>query len=119
LRQPHDISQVLHSQLGRRVYPLDRLSSAGITMIVAVEYFNPAHDTGGQFLVATNKKKLLVTDFFGNVLREIIYYDDLGILGSINDLALITSGPDAGAFAAAVDKGNNAGSEIIVFKLRN
>lgn len=113
------------SRTGALLRSID-LSSAGVAGIGAVEYFNPAHESGGQFLVVTKfppfpEKKLLVTDFYGNILQKISYPDDLGIsdLCWITDLALITSGPDAGAFAATVARGNNAGYEIIVFKLRD
>lgn len=105
------------SRTGALVRSID-LSAAGITSIVAVEYFNPTHESGGQFLMATTDKKFLVTDFNGAVQKEISYMDDLGILSTVNDIALVTSGPDAGAFAITAERGNNAGSEIILFKIK-
>jgi hypothetical protein len=78
----------------------------------ALEFFNPAHHTGGQFLVFGDAYRAVVADFNGNPVSEFNYRDKLGSLQPA-DLAYITNGPNAGAFAL-IDQGN---SELIIFNL--
>lgn len=86
---------------------------AGITRVTAVTPFNPAHPSGGQFLVFDNTQDLaVVTDFNGNKLSQFSIKEAFKVLNP-SAVAAITTGPDAGAFALT----NTETSEIVVFRL--
>ncbi len=88
------------------------LSPTGINAVVGVAFFNPAHPSGGQFLVIDSRStdRAIITDFEGNLLDEFNYRSGLGLLNA-QDVSAITTGPQAGAFSI-VDTGN---SEIVIF----
>ena len=91
------------------------LAPTGITAIGGVAYFNPAHPSGGEFLILdtnTATHRAIITDFNGNLLSEFNYRDKLGVL-SATDVAFISTGPQAGAFSL-VDFDS---SELVVFRL--
>lgn len=88
------------------------LAATGLLGFGSTEFFNPAHPTGGQFLVFGNGYRAVVTDFNGNPISEFNFRDKLRTLGAV-DLAYITNGPNAGAFAM-IDPAN---SELIIFSL--
>jgi hypothetical protein len=88
------------------------LAPTGLTAFGAVEFFNPAHSTGGQFLVFGNGYRAVVADFNGHQISEFNYREKLGTLGA-SDLAYITNGPNAGAFAML----DGANSELVIFTL--
>jgi len=102
------------SRTGAVVRTID-LAPTGITAVRGVAYFNPAHPSGGEFLIidanpATHRA--IITDFNGNLLSEFNYRDKLGVLQAF-DVAFISTGPQAGAFSL-VDTNS---SELIVFRL--
>ena len=87
----------------------------GVQMVRSVAFFNPSHPTGGQFLIHVEPgRRVLITDFNLNVLSEFDAYSALGFtrIGE-NDLAAITSGIYAGAFAMIGDTG-----ELVVFTIK-
>lgn len=102
------------SRTGALVRTID-LAPTGITAIGGVAYFNPAHPSGGEFLILDADQAIeraIITDFNGNLLSEFNYRDKLNVLSAV-DVALISTGPQAGAFSL-VDFDS---SELIVFRL--
>lgn len=91
------------------------LAPTGITAVGGVAYFNPAHPSGGEFLIIDGNQtahRIIITDFNGNLLSEFNYRDKLGVLQAF-DVAFISTGPQAGAFSLV----DTNGSELIVFRL--
>lgn len=92
------------------------LTPTGVTVREGgIEFFNPAHPSGGQFMIldaSFTTHRALITDFNGNVLGEFNYRTGLGLLTPL-DLTAITTGAQAGAFAIT-DPEN---SEIVIFRL--
>ena len=91
------------------------LAPTGITTIAGSAYFNPAHPSGGEFLILDGNAathRAIITDFNGNLLSEFNYRDKLGVLQAL-DVAFISTGPQAGAFSLV----DSNGSELIVFRL--
>jgi hypothetical protein len=89
------------------------LSAIGIGAINGVAYFNPLHPSGGQFLIFDFTSRAVITDFNGELISEFNYRDELGLFGVMGASA-ITTGPQAGAFAALSSEGS---PEIVVFRL--
>ncbi len=87
------------------------LAPLGIAFVGSLAYFNPDHPSGGEFLLFANDGRALIADLQGTVIDE-FDYRQLG-LWSPMDLAAITTGPQAGAFAV-VDFDT---CELIVFRL--
>lgn len=88
------------------------LSETGIDGARAIAFFKTDPSSDGKFLIAGGPgTRAVVTDFAGTLLDEFDYRETLGII-ILNDFAAITSGPQAGAFAAT-DRDN---SEIVVFE---
>lgn len=86
---------------------------AGLTRITAATFFNPAHPSGGQFLVIDGPTNTaVVTDFAGAVLDKFSIRDTLGLL-TPTAVTAITTTRDAGAFAIS----NGENSELVVFRL--
>jgi hypothetical protein len=75
------------------------LAPMGIGRISALAYFNPLHPTGGQFLIFDYEGRAVITDFYGNPMREFDYREELG-LPYVSGASAITNGPQAGAFTA-------------------
>jgi hypothetical protein len=88
------------------------LACTGARGVSAVEFYNPAHPSGGQFLVVASSNRVLRTDFDGNLLGELNSRTHLGVLTPA-DITAITTGPQAGAFAMT----DSSGGELVVFRL--
>lgn len=102
------------SRTGAVVRTID-LAPTGITAVRGIAYFNPAHPSGGEFLIIDANQaahRVIITDFNGNLLGEFNYRDKLNVLQAV-DVAFISTGPQAGAFSL-VDTNS---SELIVFRL--
>lgn len=105
------------SRAGSLVRTID-LSATGAIGIGGIEYFEDPQEGGGRLLVMSATGRVFVTDLNGNsrnpdgsLLREFNSRVKLGLITSI-DIAAITSGPLAGAFAI-VDR---PGGEIVIFR---
>jgi hypothetical protein len=92
------------------------LSPIGIGSVSGVAYFNPLHPSGGQFLIfdSTFSGRAVFTDFNGVLMSEFNYRNELAILGAAA-ISAITTGPQAGAFAAISSGGS---PELIVFRVK-
>jgi hypothetical protein len=103
---------VFFSRTGPLVNSLDL--SGIIGGIAAIAFFNPGDPSGGHLLIASGSfgHRLLVVDLNGNLLQQFDYRASLGVV-SIQDLAAITTGPQAGAFSLVTSDT----SEIVVFRL--
>jgi hypothetical protein len=105
----------VYSRLGVHVRTID-LAPAGVGLIAAVAFFDPGHPSSGRFLVlesnAVFTARAVVVDFDGNLLGEFDYREALGLY-TPGGVAAITTGPDAGAFAAVDLRAN----ELVVFRL--
>jgi hypothetical protein len=88
------------------------LACTGTQGITALDYFNPADPSGGQFIILGSAGRVLITDFNGNLLREFNSRVKLGLFSPV-DIAAITTGPQAGAFSV-VDPGSG---EMAIFRL--
>ena len=110
---PHSPTDIfLFNRDGEHVGTID-VSGTGIVALWEIAFFNPDPSSDGKFLIIGGPgNRAVVTDFAGNLLDEFDYRETLGIIVP-RDLASITSGPQAGAFAAT-DFDN---SEIVVFEL--
>jgi hypothetical protein len=97
------------SRTGALVRTID-LTCTGTRGIGGFAYFE--EDGLGRLLVLASAGRVLVTDLNGNLLREFNLRVRLGMLGAA-DLSAITTGPQAGAFAAV----DSTGSELVVFRL--
>jgi hypothetical protein len=89
------------------------LKDTGIAWIDAVAYFDAGQ--GGRLLVLDHPfvgEHAYVTDLDGTLLASFSYREQLGVIRPF-ELAAITTGPDAGAFALVDDYA----SEIVVFNL--
>jgi hypothetical protein len=105
---------VVVSRRGELIREID-LAPAGIAQIDALTAFV----TGDRMLVLGSSGldggRAIVIDSAGTALQEFNYQNDLDMLAA-HDLATITSGPHAGAFAA-VDA--FPGFEVVVFRLNS
>lgn len=104
----------IRSRTGAAVRTID-YAPTGITTIGGVAYFDPAHTSGGRLLVfdgLVSAHRAVITDFNGLLLGDFNYRDKLNALVA-QDVAFISTGPQAGAFSL-IDTDN---SELIVFTL--
>ncbi|HEX6183771.1 MAG TPA: hypothetical protein VFZ44_07665 [Pyrinomonadaceae bacterium] len=97
------------SRTGALVRTID-LTCTGTQGIGGIAYFEEAGS--GRLLVLASAGRVLVTDLNGNLLREFNLRVRLGMM-TASDLSAITTGPQAGAFAAV----DSTGGEIVVFRL--
>ena len=97
------------SRAGALVRTID-LTCTGTQGVGGIAYFEEAG--AGRLLILASAGRVLVTDLNGNLLREFNLRVRLGMLGAA-DLSAITTGPDAGAFAAV----DSSGGEMVVFRL--
>jgi hypothetical protein len=106
---------VLHilSRTGQVDRTID-LTAFGVSGYIDAAYFNPAHLSGGQFLVLTpnTTSRALVLDFYGNFLGEFNYRQAIGAT-SPYALFPITSGTNAGTFGLL----DNEGNELFIFRM--
>ncbi len=106
------------SRAGALVRTID-FSSTGTAGIGGIEYFEDPQGGGGRFLVLGGIGRVFVTDLNGNsrnadgfLFGEFNLRVKLGLI-TRNDIAAITSGPLAGAFAVT----DASGGEIVIFRL--
>ena len=106
------------SRAGSLVRTLD-LSATGTGGIAGIEYFEDPKGGGGRLLILSSTGRVFITDLSGSsrkadgaLFGEFNSRVKLGLI-TRNDLAAITSGPLAGAFAT-VDRD---GGEIVIFRL--
>lgn len=108
------------SRAGVLVRTID-LAPTGTAGSVALEYFEDPQGGGGRLMVLSAFGRVFITDLNGNSRKP-----DGSLFGEFNsrvkfglitrsDLAAITSGPLAGAFAIA----DASGGEIVIFRLDN
>lgn len=106
------------SRTGTLVRTVD-FSSTGTASIGAIEYFEDSQGGGGRFLVLGGFGRVFITDLDGNsrnadgfLFGEFNLRVKLGLI-TRNDIAAITTGPLAGAFAVV----DGSGGEIVIFRL--
>ena len=106
------------SRTGTLVRTID-FSSTGTTNVSGIEYFEDSQGGGGRFLVLGGIGRVFITDLDGNsrnangfLFGEFNLRVKLGLI-TRNDIAAITSGPLAGAFAIT----DSSGGEIVIFRL--
>ena len=106
------------SRTGALVRTID-FSSTGVAGIGGIEYFEDSQGGGGRFLVLGGIGRVFVTDLDGNsrnangfLFGEFNLRVKLGLI-TRNDIAAITSGPLAGAFAVT----DASGGEVVIFRL--
>jgi hypothetical protein len=94
-------------------------SSTGTAGLAGIEYFEDAEGGGGRFIVLGGVGRVFITDLDGNsrdangfLFGEFNLRVKLGLI-TRHDIAAITSGPLAGAFAIT----DSSGGEIVVFRL--
>lgn len=97
------------SRAGTLVRTID-LTCTGTQGFGGLAYFEEGG--AGRLLVIASAGRILVTDLNGNLLREFNLRVRLGMMGAA-DLSAITTGPQAGAFAAV----DSTGGEFVVFRL--
>lgn len=108
------------SRAGALVRTID-LSATGTAGIGGVEYFEDALSGAGRLMILGGIGRVFITDLDGNsrnadgfLFGEFNLRVKLGLI-TRNDLAAITSGPHAGAFAVV----DSSGGEIVIFRLDN
>lgn len=106
------------SRTGTLVRTID-LAGTGTGGIAGVEYFEDPQGGGGRLLVISAFGRIIVTDLDGNSrgpngvpLGEFNSRVKFGLI-TRNDVAAITSGPLAGAFAIV----DSSGGEVVIFRL--
>ncbi len=106
------------SRAGTLVRTID-LAATGAGGVNGVEYFEDPQGGGGRLLLIAAFGRMIVTDLNGNsrrpdggLFREFNSRVKLGLI-TRNDLAAITSGPLAGAFAIV----DSNGGEVVIFRL--
>lgn len=106
------------SRAGTLVRTID-LAATGAGGVNGVEYFEDPQGGGGRLLLISAFGRMIVTDLNGNsrrpdgaLFREFNSRVKLGLI-TRNDLAAITSGPLAGAFAIV----DSNGGEVVIFRL--
>jgi len=100
------------SRTGSLDRTIDLAASAGITDLGSFTFFNPVHSSGGQFMIISNDRRILITDFNGVALREFNALTEFGFLEP-ELVSAVTTGPQAGAFSCV-----DADGEMVVFKLK-
>lgn len=106
------------SRTGTLVRTID-LTGTGTAGINGLEYFEDPQGGGGRLMLIAGFGRMIVTDLDGNSRRpDGILFGEFNVrvkLGLItrNDVAAITSGPLAGAFAIV----DNSGGEVVIFRL--
>ena len=106
------------SRAGTLVDTID-LTCTGVGGIADFAYFDDPMGGGGRFIILGSGGRVFVTDLGGNprnagggLYREFNSRVKLGLV-SPNGITAITTGPFSGAFAAV----DNAGGEVVVFRL--
>jgi len=106
------------SRAGALVRTID-VSATGTSGIGGLEYFEDPHGGGGRFLMLSGAGRVFITDLNGNsrnadgfLLGEFNSRVKFGLI-TRSDLAAITSGPLAGAFAIT----DGATGELVIFRL--
>jgi len=106
------------SRAGTLVRTID-LAATGIASVNGVEYFEDSQGGGGRLLVIASVGRMIITDLDGNSRRpngtlfgEFNSRVRFGLI-TRNDVAAITSGPLAGAFAIV----DSSGGEVVIFRL--
>jgi hypothetical protein len=106
------------SRAGALVRTLD-LSATGIAGVNGLEFYEDPKGGGGRLLLIASVGRMIVTDLDGNSRRPdgVLFgeFNSRVKLGLItrNDVAAITSGPHAGAFAIV----DSSGGEVVIFRL--
>ena len=106
------------SRAGALVRTID-LAATGTTGVNGIEYFEDPQEGGGRLLLLAGLGRMIVTDLDGNSRRangtlfgEFNVRVKFGLI-TRNDVAAITSGPNAGAFAIV----DSSGGEVVIFRL--
>lgn len=106
------------SRTGTLVRTID-IAGTGAAGVNGVEYFEDPQGGGGRLLLLAAFGRMIVTDLDGNqrnadgiLFGEVNFRVKFGLI-TRNDVAAITSGPHAGAFAI-VDAN---GGEVVIFRL--
>jgi hypothetical protein len=106
------------SRAGALVRTID-LGATGTGSVSGIEYFEDPQGGGGRLMILSAFGRVFITDLDGNsrnangfVLGEFNVRVKLGLM-TRNDIAAITSGPLAGAFAIT----DSPGGEIVIFRL--
>ena len=106
------------SRTGMIVRTID-LAPTGTGGINGLEYFEDPQGGGGRLLLIASGGRMIVTDLDGNSRRPdgVLYREfnsrvKFGLI-TRNDVAAITSGPFAGAFAIV----DSNGGEVVIFRL--
>jgi hypothetical protein len=79
------------------------LRPLGVARQLSFAYFDPAHPSGGKFLVLDPDNDALIVDFNGNLLSRFDYKTALDVPFAFGVTA-VRSGPYAGAFAAGLSE---------------
>jgi hypothetical protein len=105
------------SRAGALVRTID-ISATGTGGVAALEYFEDPNGGGGRLMLLSGGR-VIITDLNGNsrnangfLLGEFNSRAKLGLI-TRSDIAAITSGPLAGAFAIA----DGSGGEVVIFRL--
>jgi hypothetical protein len=106
------------SRAGALVRTID-LAATGTAGVNGIEYFEDPQGGGGRLLLISAFGRMIITDLDGNSRRpdgtlfgEFNSRVRFGLI-SRNDVAAITSGPLAGAFAIV----DSSGGEVVIFRL--
>jgi hypothetical protein len=106
------------SRAGVIVRTID-LAATGVAAIGGIEYFQDPQSGGDRLLLIASSGRMIVTDLDGNSRRpdgtlfgEFNSRVRFGLI-TRNDVAAITSGPLAGAFAMV----DSSGGEVVIFRL--
>jgi hypothetical protein len=108
------------SRAGALVRTID-ISATGTGGVGAVEYFQDPQSGEGRLMLLSAAGRVIITDLNGNsrnadgfLLGEFNSRVKFGLI-TRSDIAAITSGPFAGAFAIA----DGSGGEVVIFRLDN
>jgi hypothetical protein len=106
------------SRTGTLVRTID-LTGTGTAGVNGVEYFEDPQGGGGRLMLVAAVGRMIITDLDGNSRRpdgtlfgEFNVRVKFGLI-TRNDVAAITSGPLAGAFAIV----DSSGGEVVIFRL--
>lgn len=108
------------SRAGALVRTID-ISATGTPGVGALEYFADPQGGGGRLMMLSGAGRVIITDLNGNsrngegfLLGEFNSRVRFGLI-TRSDIAAITSGPMAGAFAIA----DGSGGEVVIFRLND